>query len=46
MTNRAIAQTLGISPTTVRNHIEHLLGKLGVHSKLEAVVAAAQHGLV
>jgi PAS domain S-box-containing protein len=46
LTNAAIAETLGISRTTVRNHIEHLLGKLGVHSKLEAVIYAAQHGLM
>jgi PAS domain S-box-containing protein len=45
-TNREIATTLGISPTTARNHIEHLLAKLGVHSKLEAVVYAARTGLV
>jgi PAS domain S-box-containing protein len=45
-TNRDIATALGISPTTVRNHIEHLLAKLGVHSKLEAVVYAAREGLV
>jgi PAS domain S-box-containing protein len=44
--NKTIADTLGISATTVRNHIEHLLSKLGVHSKLEAVVYAAQRGLV
>jgi PAS domain S-box-containing protein len=44
--NRDIATTLGISPTTVRNHIEHLLAKLGVHSKLEAVVCAARTGLI
>jgi PAS domain S-box-containing protein len=44
--NRAIAETLGISTTTVRNHVEHLLRKLGVHSKLEAVVYAARAGLV
>lgn len=44
--NREIAETLGISTTTVRNHIEHLLMKLGVHSKLEAVVYAARAGLL
>ncbi len=44
--NAKIAGALSISPTTVRNHIEHLLAKLGVHSKLEAVVYAAQRGLV
>ncbi len=44
--NAQIADALGVSPTTVRNHIEHLLGKLGVHSKLEAVVYAARHHVV
>lgn len=44
--NASIGQTLGISTTTVRNHIEHLLSKMGVHSKLEAVVYAARAGLV
>jgi DNA-binding CsgD family transcriptional regulator len=44
--NREIASALGVSQTTVRNHIEHMLGKLGVHSKLEAVVYAARHQMV
>ncbi len=41
-----IADVLCVSRTTVRNHVEHLLAKLGVHSKLEAVVYAARHRLV
>jgi len=41
-----IADVLSVSRTTVRNHVEHLLAKLGVHSKLEAVVYAARHRLV
>ena len=41
-----ITVSLGLSQTTVRNHIEHLLSKLGVHSKLEAVVLAAHHRIV
>lgn len=45
-TNAKIAEAMGISATTVRNHIEHLLGKLGVHTKLEAVVYAARHGML
>jgi PAS domain S-box-containing protein len=44
--NRAIADALGISTTTVRNHIEHLLAKLGAHSKLEAVVFAARERMI
>lgn len=42
----AIAETLGIATSTVRNHIEHILAKFGVHSRLEAVVYAAQRRLV
>lgn len=41
-----IARTLGIKGATVSNHIEHILGKLGVHSRLEAVVYAVKGGLV
>jgi DNA-binding NarL/FixJ family response regulator len=35
-----IARALDISPATVRNHTQNILSKLGVHSKLEAVVLA------
>lgn len=41
-----IASQLGISATTVRNHVQHLLDKLGVHSRLQAVSAARLHGLL
>jgi DNA-binding NarL/FixJ family response regulator len=43
--SRAIAAALGISYTTVRTHIRSLGGKLGVHSKLEAIVKAREMGL-
>lgn len=32
-----IAEKLGVSYYTVRNHVQHVLGKMGVHSTLEAV---------
>ena len=32
-----IAKRLFLSPATVRNHIQHILSKLGVHSRTEAV---------
>ncbi|GAA1819963.1 response regulator transcription factor [Planosporangium flavigriseum] len=45
MDNRDIARQLGVSYTTVRSHVRHLLNKLSAHSKLEAVVKAAEWGL-
>ena len=41
-----IAGSLGIKQSTARNHIDHILARLGVHSRLEAVVFATQHRLV
>jgi DNA-binding CsgD family transcriptional regulator len=42
----AIAGQLGIARTTARNHIQALLGKLGAHSRLEAVAKARDMKLV
>ncbi len=44
--NRAIAEQLVISFTTVRGHVQSILQKLGAHSKLEAVARASEYGLV
>ena len=44
--NEDIAAQLFISPQTVQTHVRNLLGKLGVHSKLEAVAFAVRHGAV
>jgi len=41
-----IARSLAISKHTVRTHVQNLLAKLGVHSKLEASAYAVRHGLV
>jgi RNA polymerase sigma factor (sigma-70 family) len=43
--NRTIAATMGISPATVRSHVQRILGKLGLHSKLEAMAWANDAGL-
>jgi DNA-binding NarL/FixJ family response regulator len=42
----AMAERLNISPKTVRNHMVHLLDKLGVHSRLQALVLAAHYRIV
>jgi DNA-binding NarL/FixJ family response regulator len=41
-----IAATLHLSQHTVRNHIRRAMGTLGVHRRLDAVVAASQAGLI
>lgn len=46
LTNKAIAERLGVSPHTVRNHVVSLCKKLGAHSKLEALAVATREGLV
>jgi DNA-binding NarL/FixJ family response regulator len=40
-----IARQLVISPRTVGTHIEHILAKLGVRSRAQAVAAAYRHEL-
>jgi DNA-binding NarL/FixJ family response regulator len=44
--NDAIAQHLVISPETARTHIQNVLGKLGVHSRLEAAAFVTQNGIL
>ena len=46
LSNDDIAGRLFISPKTVRNHITHLFGKLGVTRRAEAIVRARDAGLV
>jgi DNA-binding NarL/FixJ family response regulator len=41
-----LAERLSIAPHTVEWHVSHLIEKLNVHSKLQAVVAAARLGLI
>lgn len=41
-----IAESLVVSPKTVGTHIQHVLSKLGVHSRAQAVVEAYRLGLV
>ncbi len=44
-TNREIALRLVISEVTARNHVSHILEKLGVHRRAEAAALAAQLGI-
>jgi DNA-binding NarL/FixJ family response regulator len=44
--NAEIARTLVISPGTVKIHIERILAKLGLRTRVQAAVYAHRHGLV
>jgi DNA-binding NarL/FixJ family response regulator len=44
--NRRIAEECYLSLNTVRTHVQNVLVKLGVHSKLEAVAFALEHHVV
>jgi DNA-binding NarL/FixJ family response regulator len=41
--NEEIAQILVITPSTVKNHVRHIFRKLGVDSRVEAVLYAIEH---
>ena len=44
--NAQIAHTLAIALSTVKAHTNHIFGKLGVHSRLEAVLRAQELDLL
>ena len=44
--NEDLGARLGVTTTTVQTHIHNILDKLGVHSKLEAVVYGVRYGLI
>ena len=44
LSNAEIAERLGISEKTVRNHLSHLFDKLGVWSRAQAIVFARDRG--
>jgi two-component system, NarL family, response regulator LiaR len=46
MSTEDVATALRISPRTVRAHVESILAKLGVHSKLQAVLLGLRSGVI
>lgn len=45
-TNKRIAETLYVSEKTARNHVSHILEKLGLSRRSEAAVYAIEHKLI
>jgi DNA-binding NarL/FixJ family response regulator len=46
LTNKEIAQALGISYETVKEHVQHILRKIGVSDRTQAAVWAVRKELV
>jgi len=44
LTNKQIAERLGLGPGTVANHMIEIMGKLGVESRLLIAVSSVEHG--
>jgi DNA-binding NarL/FixJ family response regulator len=45
LNNTQIAGRLFVSPSTIKSHVSHILSKLGVASRTEAVALAMRHRL-
>jgi Response regulator containing a CheY-like receiver domain and an HTH DNA-binding domain len=45
LSNRAVADALGITERTARTHVSNILAKLGLASRTQAALLAVQHGL-
>jgi len=46
LSTASICAALRLKTTTIRTHVQRILQKLGVHSRLEAIVSASQNGLL
>jgi NarL family two-component system response regulator LiaR len=46
LSNREIAEVLSVGEETIKTHVGHLLGKLGVENRAQAIVQALKRSLV
>lgn len=45
LTNRLVARRLGVAEKTVKTHVSHVLGKLGLADRTQAALLAAREGV-
>ncbi|MDZ7964587.1 MAG: LuxR C-terminal-related transcriptional regulator [Nostoc sp. DedSLP03] len=46
LSNKAIAERMKLSPSTIRHHVTQVLNKLGIKNRTEAATAAVRVGYV
>ncbi len=46
LNNSEIAAELGVSPSTIKSHVSHILAKFGVAGRTEAVALAVRHNVI
>ena len=46
LSNKQIAYSLDITETTAKNHVRHILQKLGAQDRTQATTAAIQRGII
>lgn len=46
LSNAAIAERLVIAPGTVANHVQHILVKLGMRTRVQIALWAVERGLI
>jgi len=46
MTNKQIAEVVGVSPYTVKDHLQSVMRKLGARNRVHAASVATRRGLI